>query len=520
MWVYGALKPSDNRKGLLTVPEGDPVATSIEEARVSVQTRFEAVVEWSDDGAPRSFWAFEKQAWTLLLALGRALAVLFLARQAARPRPVKYTYGGERFVLRDERTDEVGTRFGKVEFTRRIGRRPSGRKIAADLVVDRELGLASLFSLGVVVEIARLYAMMPYETARAQFRSTYEWAPSPRAAMRMVDGVGVRARAFIEQAPPPEDDGEILVMQVDGGGAPMIGDAEYERRRQPKAKRGEAGATLRGARKKSRREEPKPRRTKGKKSKNAKVAFVAVIYTLRQTPDGIEGPINKRLIGTFDSHRALFDWLRVEAIKRGYGSKRTLFIADGSEHIWALQEEYFPQAEPCLDWYHLAEYLWSAGRSVHREGSRKLRAWVDEQKQRLRASDIAAVLTELTARLEAIPKTGPGNKGKRERLDTALGYLTKHQARTPYAAFIADDLDIGSGAIEGAIRNVVRMRLDGPGMRWGRHRSELLLHLRCLILGHQWVDFVDHLVHGHRVTLPAQPIPAQPYTAKPQRATA
>jgi hypothetical protein len=299
----------------------------------------------------------------------------------------------------------------------------------------------------------------------------------------------------------------------------MISHAEYKRRRQPKAK-SRPGGTSRGARKLRRRAEPKPRGTKGKKSKNAKVAFVAVIYTLRQTPDGLEGPINKQIIGTFHSHRALFDWLRHEAVKRGYGVKRTLFIADGSEHIWELQQEYFPEAEPCLDWYHLAEYLWSAGRSVHPEGSRKLAQWVDEQKSRLRTGDVAAVLAELAARLADIPKTGPGNKGKRERLATALRYITNHRDRMPYAAFIADDLDIGSGAIEGAIRNAVRMRLYGPGMRWGKSRAELLLHMRCIILSSQWEDFVDHLVVGHRVELAAQPVPAQPHTAKPQKAAA
>ncbi len=496
------------------------MATSIEEARASVHTCFGELLEWADTSDRRSLWAFEKRAWSLLLALGRTLTALFLARQAARPRPAVYEYGGERFELRDERTDEVGTRFGKVEFTRQVGRRRSGRKVAADRVVDRELGLSSLFSLSVVVEMARLYALMSYATARAQFRETYEWAPSPRAAMRMVDAVGARARGFIEQAAPPEDDGEILVLQVDGGGAPMISDTERERRRRPKTKPDRSGQTRRGARKARRQEEPKPRRTKGQKSKNAKVAFLAVIYTLRQTPDGLEGPINKRIIGTFDSHRALFDWLSLEATKRGYGSKRTLFVADGSEHIWALQEEYFPKAEACLDWYHLAEYLWSAGRSVHAEGSPRLRAWVDEQKQNLRAGDVDAVIAELSKRLDAIPKTGPGNKGKRERIATALGYFGKHRARMPYADFIADDLDIGSGAIEGAIRNVVRMRLDGPGMRWGRQRSELLLHLRCIILSGQWVDFTDHLVLEEQVQLAAQPTPAQSYNAKPQLAAA
>jgi len=54
------------------------------------------------------------------------------------------------------------------------------------------------------------------------------------------------------------------------------------------------------------------------------------------------GLINKQVIGTFTSHRALFEWLDIEAKKRGYGQKKVIFLADGSDHIWKLQKEFFP----------------------------------------------------------------------------------------------------------------------------------------------------------------------------------
>jgi len=492
------------------------VSSSIEQSRRDVHKAFEAILAVADSSKSRSLWAVERELWTLILALGRVTISLFLARQVSRERDEKYEHKGVRYVLRGTRTSPLNTRFGRVSFTRPIGRRPSALKRAADLIVDRELGLGSGFSLGVTLGIVRLYAQMSFANALELYREIYEWAPSPRAAMRMVDAVGKRARAFIEQAPAPKDDGEILVLQVDGGGAPMIGEAEYQRRRQPKTKPKDEKGTRRGARKKRRQNEPKKRRAPGKKSKNAKVAFVAVIYTLAKTPDGLEGPINKRVIGTFESHRALFDWLKVEAIKRGYGKKKTLFIADGSDHIWKLQQEYFPDAEACLDWYHLAEYLWTAGRSVHPNVPKYLKEWVGEQKEQLRAGEIAAVIKELSERLAAIPKTGPGNKGKRERLTTALRYFEKHKKRMPYAAFIADDFDIGSGAVEGAIRNVVRMRLDGPGMRWGRRRAEWILHLRCILVSGQWQEFTDELVLEEVVQLAAQPVLTQPHVARPR----
>jgi hypothetical protein len=56
-----------------------------------------------------------------------------------------------------------------------------------------------------------------------------------------------------------------------------------------------------------------------------------------------------------------------------------------------------------------------------------------------------------------------------------FNYLTEHRHRMRYAQLRRDDLDIGTGAVEGAVRNLVGLRLDGPGMRWGRDRSEMIL---------------------------------------------
>ncbi len=116
----------------------------------------------------------------------------------------------------------------------------------------------------------------------------------------------------------------------------------------------------------------------------------------------------------------------------------------------------------------------------------------------------------------AISKTGPGNKGRRKRLLVILEYLTAHEQRMPYAALRRDDLDIGTGAVEGAVRNLVGLRLDGPGMRWGRDRAEMILHLRCIVLNEQWGDFC-RLLERRTLKLAATPIPARTHDAKPQQ---
>ncbi len=73
---------------------------------------------------------------------------------------------------------------------------------------------------------------------------------------------------------------------------------------------------------------------------------LGVVLGLERSPSvrtlwrAIEGTVNKRLFGTFGGHEALFRWLLPEAVKRGYGRKRTIFLADGARAIWKRQEKY------------------------------------------------------------------------------------------------------------------------------------------------------------------------------------
>jgi hypothetical protein len=210
----------------------------------------------------------------------------------------------------------------------------------------------------------------------------------------------------------------------------------------------------------------------------------------------------------------LFTWLSREADKRGYGEKETYFLADGSEHIWRLQQRYFPGANVCVDWYHIVEKLWSAGECIHGEGTPELAKWVQEQSDALHSGAVDGVIEELSRLHDEIPKTGPGNRGRRERLLNVKQYLDKHRARLRYAEFRQRDMDIGTGAVEGAVRNLIAMRFDGPGMRWSRGRSELLLHLRCILLNGQWSAFSAHIAQQGPIALPAQPLPTVTHDAR------
>jgi hypothetical protein len=459
----------------------------------------------------------EAAAWAGVLALGQLLLGAFFERRAtAWSVGTRYSHADRDYEIVGEEQAEIGTRFGKVAITRPVGRQVGAPRAVRDLPLDRDVCLVGGFTLPVVTLVARLTALMAFAASRGLMKSLFAWAPSSRSVLRIVDAVGAQARPFLEQAPPPDDDGEVLVITVDGKGAPAISSREYERRATPHESR---DANRRHARRKKRKDHPRKRRGPGKKSKNAKMAAVGVLYTLRRTPDGrLEGPANKRTYATFVSYRALFEWVHAEAVRRGYGTKKfkkVLFIADGADVLWSLQQEFFPDADVCLDWFHVVEKLWKAGKAIcrgTRRERRHLEAWVAEQKRILRHGGHAEVAATIEAALDATPVTGPGNKYRREVLAEISAHLRKNAVRMEYSRLRRQDLEISSGIIEGAVRHLVGVRLDGPGMRWSRDRAEAVLQLRCVLINGLWDDF-ERFLGARRVRLAAQPVPTRTHDA-------
>jgi hypothetical protein len=475
------------------VEVSEEVQREMDAARRDAQTCFAEIVQWltvSND--ERRLWDVEEDLWKRVLALGRALVALWFAARC--PQSVPRIVRGEdgRFYRWHGLKKTVAkTLFGEVPVRRSFYVNGGGKRGDTYVPFDHEVGLPpARFSLRVIGLVAFLSAKMSFAEVGTTLERFWGWAPATKSMLKIVDQVGPVARPFLESQPGPIDDGEILVVEVDGGGAPMITDTEMSRRRKPHKKRprSETGTKWRRIR---HQKSPRKRRKKGDKSKNAKIATVGVIYTIRRTAHGeIEGPIHKRVYATFRNAEALFVWLRGEANKRGYASKRVLFLADGDRKLWKLQQRYFPKAEACLDWCHVAEKIWSIGETLYAEGSDELAAWVSAQTADLRSGHPDRVVGRLQRLAATLPKSGPGTKGRRERMRKGLQYLKNNLERMPYANLRRDGLPIGSGAIEGAIRQLVRLRLDGPGMRWSPARAEYILQLRCIVLNGQWDDFM------------------------------
>ncbi len=477
------------------------LSTDVEEQRASAlaeaQEAADSLIRWVTDPAlVRGLHRLDQRLMARLLEFGACLVGLWLAYQlptqvpeVVRTRRGSYRYSGLG-------GSDVRTRFGVHWWRRPTYQLTNGVGQEGVAPADREIGLAAgRMSLTVHLVVANLNARMPFEATKEVMDLFGVYSPATRSMHGIVDLMGPQASAHMRNLPAPHDDGEILVIETDGKGAPHMSPEEHRKRCKPHIKRGK-GLNL-NQRRARRREGKRVRKKIGDKSKNARMSSIGLVYTLRVLPDGsVEGPINRRVFGTFAGPRELAKILLHEAKKRGYGKKECIFLADGALNLWSMHKEFFPKATPCLDWYHLGEYLWTAGSAMYKPGTQELTAWVRSRQDELVAGKIDTVLAALEAVGAQVPTRGPGTKARREKVAKASRYVRNHREMMPYGDLIERGLVYATGGVEGAIKHL-GARLDGCGMRWSKERSEHVLALRCVLASNEWEGFAEAVIAAH-----------------------
>ena len=493
------------------IRNGDVVALSASTARDAVKARAAGLIDLAmqQSHARATFGAFERLLMVEVLALARAVLSLFLAASEER---VRNALGGR--VARDGRifrrapAQQRGllTWFGLVRYERTYLREvvDAGQPARGFHPLDVELDLLAdrvspnLLSMGV-----RLATRMAFSEARELLGWFVPSAPSTEVLEAATLGYGRYTPGWFEHAVAPESDGEVLIIQLDSKGVPTATDEELRRRRGPRAKGKKAPSPRHRGRQARGRLTRKPRRKKGDKAKNAKMGTMVVMYTLRKQRGGklLLGPINKRFYASFAPKRHAVEVARREATKRGFppGAKRTVqILTDGDNDLALYIGEIFPDALHSIDVMHVIEKLWDAGSSVHREGSPECHAWVEQQKDTLYAGKAAEIVAELDRQLARIARSGPGNKFRREKLSEIRAYIDKRKRGMNYQELLQRDLELGTGPVEGAIKNLMGRRMDHGGMRWIKERAESVLQLRCIDANGNWDTFAEHVAAAAR----------------------
>lgn len=450
------------------------------------------------DRKTRSFDAVQRSVIPLVFALGRLFLAYALARSEERS-------GAKSILGFQERRPQprlLGTFFGKVRYWRKYFRRKGGGGGVYPL--DMELGLtADGFTLLVMGMAAKLATMVTYDQVAGVLLNFLGWAPSKMSIEKSVLGLGRYTPAWFEEAPAPEGDGDVLVIQIDSKAAPTATEGELKKRRQKRVKRVLPDSPRHRGRAKRRRLGTRPRRKKGDKSKNGRAATMVVMYTLRTVASRngrkiLAGPINRKVYASFAPKRHAFAIARREAMKRSFGpesGKRIQIVTDGDDDLECYAREFFPGVIHTLDLYHAKDYLWKAGECLLKEGSEELRTWVKRVADLLLAGKAEQVVEELRAEAKRIPRRGPWNINRRKRVESAADYLGKRIHMMDYPLLRALDLEVASGSVEGAVKHVIGKRFDYGSMRWIRERAEALLQLRCIEVNGDWDRFME-FVHG------------------------
>lgn len=182
-------------------------------------------------------------------------------------------------------------------------------------------------------------------------------------------------------------------------------------------------------------------------------------------------------------------WWRVYVTARrgGWGqqTRRVVVLGDGAEWIWQRAAHFLGGAGivlvEILDIFHAYEHLWEAGRAVF-DTPEALATWVEPLKDALYAQGVAPVLAALDALV-------PPHPAAAEALRRERAYFADNAARMAYPRFVAQQLPIGSGAVESLCKTLIEARAKQAGMRWTRAGLQAVATLRALRASGSWAAF-------------------------------
>jgi hypothetical protein len=458
------------------------------EAAEKITKNIADTIDWVLNCKSITLYEFERQLVLRIFEIGKLFVLLFLCMREEHFF-LMHPKAEANYQYQSPNARILGCFFGKIRYWRTYlyNLAVGGGYYPLDL----ELGLTQDgFSLLLQSYASRIATKVSYSQTVMLLTLFLQWSPAQKTIEETVLGFGKHTADWFSSTPAPDDDGEILIIQIDSKASPTATEEELGKRRGKREKDKPHSGSQRHRRKATRKSRgKKKRRKKGDKAKNGKMATIVVMYTLKRAEDStLEGPINKWVYASYAPKRHAVAVARREANKRGFENgdgKRVQVITDGDNDLARYIEESFPNATHTIDVFHVIEYLWEAGRCLYQEGSNELKEWVEQQKEALYEGQVEKVIQEIEKRLAMLPRSA------QHRLEKIRNYLEKRKKKMDYKSLLEQDLEISSGAVEGAVCYVIAQRFDKGGMRWIRERAEALLQLRCIEINGSWDGFIS-----------------------------
>ena len=153
-------------------------------------------------------------------------------------------------------------------------------------------------------------------------------------------------------------------------------------------------------------------------------------------------------------------------------AKQLIILADGSVWIWNLAKRLFPNAIHIVDAFHAASYLGKIAADAFGEGTSQAIDWFQHHKTLLLEGHLAQLMHACRTIRPHAPATS----------DAARRYFANNRTRLRYPKYRALGLQIGSGVMESACKQIGLQRLKLAGARWSKDGARKLAKARAAFL--------------------------------------
>jgi len=241
-----------------------------------------------------------------------------------------------------------------------------------------------------------------------------------------------------------------------------------------------------GGRIRIRKDKRGPRTKKGRRrySTHWREPKLLIIYTVDDNGK-MERNFAPFIEGTLKGPDAVFALIRFHLAQLSiHLADKVVFIADGARWIWNRVCELFESLDveskkvyELVDFFHAVEHLSKLAELKKNWSSAKRRRWIKKHRHLLIHSGVDEVIKAINALCR-------GRYSK--KIATERDYFVRNRHRMCYQVFKEQNLPIGSGAIESAVRRVVNLRLKGASIYWLEVTAEAMLLLRSYYKAGRW----------------------------------
>jgi len=196
----------------------------------------------------------------------------------------------------------------------------------------------------------------------------------------------------------------------------------------------------------------------------------------------LPAPSARAVVAAIEEAEVFAGRVRAEADRLGATTAPDVTVlGDGAEWIWNLGADVFPQAAGVLDAFHAIEHVAGAVKAVWGADTPAAAERIGTGRRTLLGEGKAGIERWIGERFGELPAGATG-----EPLLDLAGYLLKHPTRLGYAARLAAGRSIGSGLVEGSIKQFVNRRLKQTGAKWKVRHVGPLVELAALVETPEW----------------------------------